>query len=934
MWIRGSKSHVPVRVSGHDRGPSTTSFKTNPVVVDWEGWRHVTFDLPKGVYPPAAEPTKEAIDYPLAITAISIDGNARAAGKICIDEVSVVTQVPPTELLDAGLHFRLPSSIAVVGEEQHAYVENRSLTKPLAATLEMEGSALASRHVRSRSLKVDLKPAERRIVPLGSRFERAGPFRAKWTILSPKKGKLFERTEDFLAMKLSPEELKEFNQTISSSDRLYRFGGISTDTFLVDWNKIEPYPGDMAYGRVEAEMTRFLKACPGLIPRLGYTTFWNSPRGMYFDQYDLWEGDSYQYPKDLKAWYNYVYEAVRRYKHQFTHWEVWNEPAKAQDEIDMSLRQYLRLLQIASVAIRQADPKAKIVMGSLGPAGMKGYLGQLLKEGAAKWFNVVGLHPVDGLLGPEISFLEERVRDVVRRVQKHHPKAEVWVTSLVWPSSASGTSGALPEHIQAEYMAKGKVLSLAAGAKRVLDHRIGIQTERESSGTVYQVRPRKIVPSFGQIPPWPNWHLKPSFLAVKIANQVLERVQYRQEILLPDRSAHYSRCYLFDAGNNEILAVLWRREGECTIDFAGLPRPARGMDAYGNEVSPDGSKLRLTASPLYVYFPASSLGPLADLLPAVRVAYKDHPDSLWKQNLLDWIDRKPERAKSHGYAVEGQASDYSATGKHQADIELSTKAGKVMGSESFQVNLTSLGTSDLLVVRQVDLDLKSQRVAMKIGGREVARYDLSPLERFTKHSAKRFCDLTLLVPNAEIKTKGKARVEFQVLEPPAQEAGEGPEGEKPKKAPFSSIVTKFYAKKPGPLYLSDIDHVAAQQSQSVLRMDENLVGRTMRVQDKLYPKGLGSHAQSQVVYYLGGQFRKLRVLPGLDQSVGDGSVSFLILTDGKAVYESKDIVTPYSKTEPIEIDVSGCQVLELRVGSGDDGIQGDWACWADARLER
>ena len=935
MWIKGHRNEVLVSVSGHDRGPNVTNFKTNPVLVDWEGWRHVTFELPRGVYPTETDPTTEAIDYPLAMTTISLGGEPKSEGKICIDEVSVVTQVQPAELVDVGLYFSLPSRIGVVGEPQQAYVENRSLTRPLTGTLQLEESALARRDQRSHRVKIALKPAQRVIVPTGSHFERAGPFRIKWTILSDKAEKLFEKTEDYLAMRLSPEELAEFNRTISDPYQLYRFGRVNTDTFLMDWNKIEPYPGDMTYERTEAELTRFLEACPGLIPRLGYTTFWNSPRGMYFDQYDLWEGDSYQYPKDLKAWYHYVYETVRRYKDRLTYWEVWNEPAKAKDEIDMSLSQYLRLLQIASVAIRQADPKAKVIMGSLGPAGMKGYLEQLLKEGAAQWLDIVGLHPVEGLLGPEVSFLEERVKNAVRRVHQHHPKAEVWVTSLVWPSSASGASGALTEHVQAEYMAKGKVLCLAAGAKRVLDHQIGIQTERESSRTVYQVRPRKIVPSFGQLQPWPNWYLKPSFLAVKTANEVLEGVRFRQEVLLPDRSAHYSRGYLFDAGSNEILAVLWRREGECAIDFASLPKPVRGMDAYGNAVSLEDRKIRLAASPLYLFFPASSLDRLVDELPASRLAYKDHPASLWKQNLIDWIDRNPERAKSHGYTVDGQVSEYSATGKHQADLELRAQAAKVVGTESFQVDLASLGTNDLLVVRRIDLDLKSQRVALKVGGREVARHDLSPLDRFTKHSEKRFYDLAILVPNTEIKATGKARVEFQALDAPAKGDGDGPPDEKePGKAALSSVVTKFYAKKPGPLYLSDIDYVAAQQSQSVLRMDENLVGRTMRVQDQLHPKGLGSHAQSQVVYYLGGQFRKFRVLPGLDQSVEDGSVSFLVLADGKTVYESKEIVTPYSKTEPIEVDVSGCQVLELRVGDGGDGIQGDWACWADARLER
>jgi alpha-galactosidase len=163
---------------------------------------------------------------------------------------------------------------------------------------------------------------------------------------------------------------------------------------------------------------------------------------------------------------------------------------------------------------------------------------------------------------------------------------------------------------------------------------------------------------------------------------------------------------------------------------------------------------------------------------------------------------------------------------------------------------------------------------------------------------------------------GKAKIEFTA------------DGE----SQFSSMSTRFFAKKSGPLYLSDIDYVAAQQSQSILRFDENVIGQPIKMQNKAFAKALGTHAKSQVVYYAGGQFKRFKVHPGLDQSVEDGTVKFLVLADGRPIYESKT-VTPYSKTEPLDLDITGCKVLELRVGSSGDGINGDWAIWGNARVE-
>ena len=923
MWVKGNGSNAVLTFSGHDRGPNLTPFSTTPVLVDWEGWRRVTVSLPLGAYPTDTAPTRATIDYPMAINQIALSGRAEAAGKICIDEMSVLTGLPSSELAEVHLDLRLPSRIAAVGEAQQVVVENRSRTRPLKGTLRFEvvDSRLAGRDpkptvLRSQDLKIALGPTERKTLPLGTRFEKAGPLNMRWTLVSDRGTEILRKDEECLVMRIEPDQADQLMPILCDEYQLYKLGSVKSDTLALEWNRIEPMPGDLNYDGYDSLLSKFRAVCPLGIGRLGYTTYWNSPRGNLFEQYGFWEGDAHQYPIDLKPWYNYVYETARRYKGQMDSWEVWHEPAKAQDDIDMSLPKYLRLLQIAAVAIRQANPQAKVTMGSLTPGGMKGYLDEFLKRGGGKWIDIVALHPVEGILSPEIQFLSERVRNTVATIRKHDPRLEAWVTSLVWPAAPDDTPGTLSEAMQAEYMARAKVLCLAAGVKRVIDHRIGINIDRQSASTVYKVRPRRLIPAASGVPPLPHWFLKPSFLTIKTVNEVLASAKYRQEVFLPDRSPHYSRCHLFETGPAEVLAVMWRRRGTSLLDLSGIASPSRGLDAYGNELDLRKPEIQLSPSPCYLFFPSSDLERLVGRLPSAKIAYEDHPDSRWKQRLLASVDRSPACLKAHQYVVKGEQKEYTATGEYRPSIAIRTKAAKITGSESFVVDLEPLKSDDLVIVRRVDLSQASQKVAVKIDGNEVARYDLTRADRFLKHSSKRILDVPLLIPNATIKRKGRVRIEFV-----------GTDG-----APFTSLLTRFYAKAPGPLYLSDIDYVAAQQSQSVLRPDENVVGRAIRMQNRVVGKGLGTHAVSQIVYYLGGQFRKLHVEPGLDQTIEDGSVTFQIIADSDTLHESKDTVTPYSKTAPIEIDVSGRQVLELRVGHGDDGIDGDWACWGEARV--
>ncbi|MBP1963140.1 NPCBM/NEW2 domain-containing protein [Paenibacillus aceris] len=111
-----------------------------------------------------------------------------------------------------------------------------------------------------------------------------------------------------------------------------------------------------------------------------------------------------------------------------------------------------------------------------------------------------------------------------------------------------------------------------------------------------------------------------------------------------------------------------------------------------------------------------------------------------------------------------------------------------------------------------------------------------------------------------------------------------------------------------------------------LRADES-TGKTV------YTRGLGTHANSSVVYNLAGKnFKKFSAVVGTDQEVGtNGSVQFLVLVDGVQKYAS-GAITGSTVAQAVYVDVEGASTIELKVTDNGNGNSSDHADWADAKF--
>jgi hypothetical protein len=109
-------------------------------------------------------------------------------------------------------------------------------------------------------------------------------------------------------------------------------------------------------------------------------------------------------------------------------------------------------------------------------------------------------------------------------------------------------------------------------------------------------------------------------------------------------------------------------------------------------------------------------------------------------------------------------------------------------------------------------------------------------------------------------------------------------------------------------------------------------GRTITLNGVSYAKGLGVHANSEVIYNLGGAYTRFLADVGVDDEVAErGSVVFQVFGDGVKVFDS-GVMTGNSATRSVDVSVVGVQQLRLVVTTAGDGNGSDHADWAAARL--
>ncbi len=205
-----------------------------------------------------------------------------------------------------------------------------------------------------------------------------------------------------------------------------------------------------------------------LLPYLCYVPQWasiNPADTMFFWNYP---------PKDNKPWGDFIKALVSRYKDRIKTWEVWNEP-----DIWIywqgSRKQFVEFMKVASDAVREADPTAKVVFPGI--AYDPEFIKDLFKNwGMSKYFDIINMHnyyetwhrhPIE-----EITNYVNEVYDVVWRYGDNQPlwMAEVGYSTFRKGARVSDSYSAYYDYEHSpEYQAVHlfKTLSLVASTEKI-----------------------------------------------------------------------------------------------------------------------------------------------------------------------------------------------------------------------------------------------------------------------------------------------------------------------------------------------------------------------------------------------------------------------------------------------------------------------------------
>ncbi|NGU17065.1 NPCBM/NEW2 domain-containing protein, partial [Clostridium perfringens] len=106
-------------------------------------------------------------------------------------------------------------------------------------------------------------------------------------------------------------------------------------------------------------------------------------------------------------------------------------------------------------------------------------------------------------------------------------------------------------------------------------------------------------------------------------------------------------------------------------------------------------------------------------------------------------------------------------------------------------------------------------------------------------------------------------------------------------------------------------------------------------QEVEYDKGIGTHANSEIVYDLSGKnYGMFETYVGVDREMrnaSEPSVIFEVYVDGKKVFDS-GVMNVNTERKHVLIPIAGASELKLVAKDGGNGNAGDHADWADAKV--
>jgi len=383
------------------------------------------------------------------------------------------------------------------------------------------------------------------------------------------------------------------------------------------WQHVEPRQGSFDPAVADAQVNRVLAAgmkqtC--LLPPFPSSNWASTaPKSVATGGYPGNRLRMAYAPKDPKLLGEYIEKCVRHCAGRVRVWEFLNEPiftnyalpsaSKGLPGAAYTVADYVRLLKLASAAMRRADPTCRVIGGIAG--GPRLLMSEFLAAGGLDRIDILNLHMYPGKAPPE-TYLEP-MAELRRRMQAHGKVRPIWITEysyyatdeLPWEPFVGATGWAAARLLRderqcADYSVRFAVVMLASGAEKVFYH-------SGASGEVNRPPLECCLLGYAGLP------RKVLAAQAALADVLGPRPRLARRLAAPAEGVY---AFAFDCGERAVVAA-WVDE-----DLAGegwrltAPAEAEVHDIVGRRAGP-GAR-RLTSSPVYVVARSLSAARLAD----------------------------------------------------------------------------------------------------------------------------------------------------------------------------------------------------------------------------------------------------------------------------------------------------------------------------------
>ena len=143
--------------------------------------------------------------------------------------------------------------------------------------------------------------------------------------------------------------------------------------------------------------------------------------------------------------------------------------------------------------------------------------------------------------------------------------------------------------------------------------------------------------------------------------------------------------------------------------------------------------------------------------------------------------------------------------------------------------------------------------------------------------------------------------------------------------------TQFFIRSAENRLLQDSRPSHVSQDWGDPKMGRTVENNALRIDARIFEFGVGSHANSKLIWNLGGAYKKFHTYIGLDDesACGNGAI-WVVKGDGKELFRSKVLVS--RELDSLSVDISGVNALELEtLDNGDKDC--DHANWAGAWMD-